>query len=550
MDKQEILNDDFVENEVIQPKSHKKIKVAIAVVTSIVIIATTTLLVGYFKFDWFKSEIYNIDAKISRNLYQVNYYTETKTIKTRIGFTSGITEEKDHIIYTNFMVTQTERKELENNDYLNTATLVVLDSKLKMENEFKEVTSFNIFEQSKIDEFKSNPIGSKYPMAIFSFYENGTITDIQLPNNMDSYNAKAIIELIDNIIPKLTRNRKEDISNGLNIETKKDRNKRTLVETQAPKELNEFRGSRFVKSIEREIENEKLTKINSNSNVDLHTQTDNDEADFGLKDFFFEQKSEIVSTGSTESKENAELLNKLAKQFTFVKSKDLIELLNEKNKGPKEQVIEEWEEDINSPDSKARKLGLEKFSGTKTKVLKTFDVLGCHIEIKLKVGVEGGRALCQIIIESKYGNIIFGNTGVYGSYSRTWSTGEKTLFSFSIPPVPWLSIALKGCATLSFNVRFDSTAQTKLFISLSGSITAAAEIKAGWDWAISIAVGAKGTIVSASINASLDSHNKFGLSSTFSAGQVAVYVQGKTFGFTIFYHDWVVFKGWSITFNL
>ena len=56
MNKEEILNDDFVEKEVIQPKSHKKIKIAIAITASLAIIATTILLVGYFKFDWFKSE--------------------------------------------------------------------------------------------------------------------------------------------------------------------------------------------------------------------------------------------------------------------------------------------------------------------------------------------------------------------------------------------------------------------------------------------------------------------------------------------------------------
>ena len=56
MNKEEVLNDDFVENEVVQPKSHKKIKIAIAITASLAIIATTILLVGYFKFDWFKSE--------------------------------------------------------------------------------------------------------------------------------------------------------------------------------------------------------------------------------------------------------------------------------------------------------------------------------------------------------------------------------------------------------------------------------------------------------------------------------------------------------------
>ena len=143
MQKQEILNDDFIENEVVQPKNNKKIKIAIAIATSLAIVATTILLVGYFKFDWFKGEIYNVDAKISRNLYSANYYSQTKSIKTRTGFNSGVSEEKEYFIYTNFMVMDTERKELDNNDFLNTATLVILDTRVNMDNQFKEVNSFN-----------------------------------------------------------------------------------------------------------------------------------------------------------------------------------------------------------------------------------------------------------------------------------------------------------------------------------------------------------------------------------------------------------------------
>ncbi len=160
MNKEEVLNDDFVENEVVQPKSHKKIKIAIVITASLAIIATTILLVGYFKFDWFKSEIYTLDAKISRNTYQANYFTETKTINTKMGFMSGVTENHEQIIYTNFMVLQTDKKELENNDFLNTATLIILDSKIKFGNEEKEITSFDIFNQDKLDEVKNNPNGA------------------------------------------------------------------------------------------------------------------------------------------------------------------------------------------------------------------------------------------------------------------------------------------------------------------------------------------------------------------------------------------------------
>ena len=118
MNKEEILNDEFVEREIAQTKSHKKIKIAISIVASLIIIATTTLLVGHFKFDWFKSEVYTLDTKISHNLYQVNYFTETKNIKTKIGFVSGVSDNQEHTIYTNFMVMITGKE-----GFLNTAIL-------------------------------------------------------------------------------------------------------------------------------------------------------------------------------------------------------------------------------------------------------------------------------------------------------------------------------------------------------------------------------------------------------------------------------------------
>ena len=141
--------------------------------------------------------------------------------------------------------------------------------KQKKENEVKEGIAFNPFDENIISEVKSNPDGSKYPIAIFSFYENGTIADIKMPNNMNSANAYTILELIESVVPKPPRNRTEDISNGLNIETKKDKSRKTLVEVQSPREIPEFKGSIFTKSFERDIDEGRLTKITTQSNLKI-----------------------------------------------------------------------------------------------------------------------------------------------------------------------------------------------------------------------------------------------------------------------------------------
>lgn len=544
MSKEEVLNNDYVENEVIQPKNTKKIKIAIALVASLTIIASAILLVGYFKFNWFKSEIYNIDAKISRNAYQANYFSETKTINTRIGFTSGITQDNEQKIYTNFMVMQKDRKELKNNDFLNTATLVILDTKLENKNELKEINSFNIYNEENIKEFESNPDGAKYPMAVFSFYENGTIADILLPNNMDNYNAQTIIELIESVVPKLTRNRTEDISNGLEINTLKRNKKKVFVESISPREIPDFKGSRFVKSIEREIDNEQLTKIKTQANLELKTELEENENSFGLKDFKYETKSEIVSTGLKEEKGTAELINKFIEHYTLIKSQDLLEYLA-KNK--KDQIIGRYEiteEQLKSDNNLRNLISFDNFNGDATILVTTFNVLNCDIKIQIRYGAKNGEAFGEIIFTANQGKVSFGSNGITASTTiKTWK-GEVPVFTFDFPPMPIIGLSLIAGGSVKIQGSISSEKE-QLELSITGSLYAKVEIKAGWDKVASVAAGAKGTIISSSIKGAINLSGDLSTSGSLSAGDITIYVNGKTLGLEIFSYEWKVFDGWS-----
>ena len=544
MSKEEVLNNDYVENEVIQPKNTKKIKIAIALVASLTIIASAILLVGYFKFNWFKSEIYNIDAKISRNAYQANYFSETKTINTRIGFTSGITQDNEQKIYTNFMVMQKDRKELKNNDFLNTATLVILDTKLENKNELKEINSFNIYNEENIKEFESNPDGAKYPMAVFSFYENGTIADILLPNNMDNYNAQTIIELIESVVPKLTRNRTEDISNGLEINTLKRNKKKVFVESISPREIPDFKGSRFVKSIEREIDNEQLTKIKIQANLELKTELEKNENSFGLKDFKYETKSEIVSTGLKEEKETAELINKFIEHYTLIKSQDLLEYLA-KNK--KDQIIGRYEiteEQLKSDNNLRNLISFDNFNGDATILVTTFNVLNCDIKIQIRYGAKNGEAFGEIIFTANQGKVSFGSNGITASTTiKTWK-GEVPVFTFDFPPMPIIGLSLIAGGSVKIQGSISSEKE-QLELSITGSLYAKVEIKAGWDKVASVAAGAKGTIISSSIKGAINLSGDLSTSGSLSAGDITIYVNGKTLGLEVFSYEWKVFDGWS-----
>ena len=182
----ETFNVSSENREIIPAKSYSKVKLIIAIISTILILAaTTTLLIGYFKFDWFKKEIYKVDANITREVNQANFFTENKKISTRIALTKDNFEEQDYEVNTDFMVHLIDKTQLGENDNLYRASIVILKSKMTTKDEEYELPSFNISDESKVKEFKANPDGSKFPIADFSFYENGTISDVKFLKSTD-----------------------------------------------------------------------------------------------------------------------------------------------------------------------------------------------------------------------------------------------------------------------------------------------------------------------------------------------------------------------------
>ena len=294
------------EPEFVETKPNK-VKIVLSILAStLVVAAISTLLVGHFKFDWFKSDEYKIDAHINRSIYQANYFSEKKTINTKFTF-DGHSEEKEYIVDNDFVVFLTGKKE-----NLNTAALVLLSATGTVDDEIHELAHLNMFDEEQVKDLESNP-------------------------------AESIIELINKVIPKLTRNKKEDISNGLEITSKKVNNKRTIVQSEAPKQFEDFKGSRYTKMIKTEIENDQVTNIESNDNLHMESQPEGDEMMYGPKDFYYNVKSEITSMQvNFNEKENIDLVNKLAEKFTFVESEVLLQLItNKKLQENKDEIVEE-----------------------------------------------------------------------------------------------------------------------------------------------------------------------------------------------------------------
>ena len=517
MKKEEILLND---SEIVETKPNK-VKLALSILAATLIVATvTTLLVGHFKFDWFKSDEYKIDAHIKRSVYQANYFSEKKTINAKFTF-NGHSEEKESTMDNNFVVFLTEKKE-----NLNTATLVLLDAKATTDDGIQELAHLNIFDEKQVKDFEANPDGTKYPMAVFKFTDDGEIEEIKLPNNMDKYNAESILELIKKVIPKLSRNKKEDMSNGLEITTKKVNNKRTIVQSEAPKQLKDFKGSRYTKYVKTEIENDQITNIESDDKLYMESKPEGNKFMYGPKDLHYNIKSEITSMEvKYNQKENINLVNRLAEKFTLIESEILLKTFaeNDKEKKEEKEVIEEEPKQVRN---------LFSISASKSFPIASFNVLGQTVAIKYEVGISGSRAYNKIVVSSKLGKVEFGNTGCSGEIS--WSKSfNQIIFTFVVPP-PFSFIQIgcyvRGAIAIGFGFKFGVGQGAKYWAKAEGSLALGAEVMVGFGPIASLSAFAEGTILDARgqvvlSNGSVTKDSGFSLS----IGRLAVGIRGRLF---------------------
>ena len=530
--------------EIIEPKNPNKIKYTAAIISATVILATVaTLLIGHFQFSWFK-DTYRLDANISRKAFQANYFSEQKTVSTKFSFTNGVIQEKEYILNTDFVVFLTNREENENKKFFNTAILILLDSKMIYENGEKNLPHLNIFDEAQLKELESNPEGAKYPIAVFKFNDDGEIKEIIVPKNLDEYNTETLNELIEKVVPKLSRNKTEDISKGLQIETSKNKNKRTIVQKESPKQFYSFRNSQYSKLVKTDIEDEQISKIETDSNVQLKSVPENGELVFGPKEFNYNIKSDIVSKEvKYDQKENTELVKKIAEKFEFIDSKELLkQFKDEKEEENKPVVIEKEKE----PEPELRKLGFN-VKASKTFNLASFNVAGISVSIKYYVEFTSSTAVNKIILTSGGAKIEFGNTGFSGTYKREWSY-KQPIFTFPFPGFPAVSVGAfaEGSLKAEVGVKSGSGSSTKYFASLTGKLTMGAEIKAGWDAIASLSAGAEGTVAEASASV-IVSNGSVSKDSGFSLkmGALEAYIKGCLFTAKIEIAKFTIYKGWA-----
>lgn len=125
---------------------------------------------------------------------------------------------------------------------------------------------------------------------------------------MDKYHAQVMIELIDNIVVKMIRNKKEEKNDGITIKLNKENSNKTIItEKLSEREYSDkytkmkYKGSKFSKSksIIREIKDNKINRNRTDTNLNLQThKKENDLMDFGLDNYNIVFSSNIFSTGN------------------------------------------------------------------------------------------------------------------------------------------------------------------------------------------------------------------------------------------------------------
>ena len=556
------------ENQVIIKSKKKKCLIIAGIIIGILFILTGIFfLVAHYQYDLFGSEIYKV-AEVKREPNSVEFFTETKTIKTKMAYTSGELEELENKVQTDFAVMLTNKK-----DSLNTANIVLLKSKTRMKDKEASLNSFNIFDENIVKEFEENPDGSKYPLAEFHFFDNGTIYDINLPEEMTKEEAQNMVDLINNVIPKLIRNKTEDDNNGIKIMKKSFRTKQSLTEYENPKEFTDkytnttFKGSKITKEIEREIENETISEINTNTNLYLETQEEKDNniyIDFGFKNFYYNSSSKIVLTQiKKEQKDIINLVKRLSSKLTLIESEQLIkekilkeieEEQNNTNLNESETLLDTTTINENTTQKNLRLRNLkdiwESYFSYTWEVTKT-NILGQETYIYYYVGLNYGRI--RNYLEVRFGSFTFKMGNLNGLYKNKKIGYEKD------KDIPLAKIPL-GCLNVKLTIKvggsfdFSVYPNTDTFkIELGGSLYMKAALEFGIGKVASIEAGIRGDFIKVTFSTTFrknwdnNSFYKDKISLRATGGNVNAYATAKVWIWTVFSAEYEIFKGFQIS---
>ena len=118
-------------------------------------------------------------------------------------------------------------------DHLYSATLVLLNKQTTE----GTIGGLNLLDKEEAKKFLENPEQFEQPIAKFSFYENGTLVDIHIAKNTNHFAASSMVDLIEEIIPRISKNLygKDDTDVLFTFKDQKDA--KTITEDHKEKEF-------------------------------------------------------------------------------------------------------------------------------------------------------------------------------------------------------------------------------------------------------------------------------------------------------------------------
>jgi hypothetical protein len=198
---------------------------------------------------------------------------------------------------------------------------------LKTKSNDQIVGGLNLTEDEEAEKFFNNPENDGHPMAKFAFYENGTLVDIYLSNDTNQFYASSMVDLIEHIIPKISK--KVFNQENKDVEYKFDEEENTLHEKHFGKEFVDkyskisFKGSQINKKITRMINNNTINQITSESELNLVSDKDKDKENFlniGLDGYTIKINSDLNIVENKDDKKLIKKIEKMSKEFNFEES--------------------------------------------------------------------------------------------------------------------------------------------------------------------------------------------------------------------------------------
>ena len=365
-----IINDDSSINENIlqlyRIKNDKKNKfskkfVIFFSLASFLMIFIIIFLVLYFVFGCFQYKQDNI----TENLYQPNqimFFNEKKYVNLSIS-SKNKTEIFNQELFNQFLVSiksKTPLNYLGVIDYLYNATIIILHSKI----DDIIVSGYNYANIN--NEFTSDYLLNPQNAIIstFSFYENGTLGEIYLSENTTDYFASIIIDLIEQLIPRISsslyKNKNEKIEFTYDIDNKDENDSIiNLTENHFEKTFKDkysnisFNESKATKTIKRIIYNDTIEEVTCDSNLLLTSgnktnKNKEKKLDFGLESYNARIISYLNLTSKIEDEKLNDLIKLIIKKLNFIESHNYFDNLRNENNSSENKEDENRKENMNN----------------------------------------------------------------------------------------------------------------------------------------------------------------------------------------------------------